>query len=298
MLRATERSGMEDRAHSFTSRSDRAPEALTEMDMDCTSPGRQEFLQNLYSDQDWFTVENTSYHAPPGTSSLWLTNDLPVPCNYMDSDLFLASESSIESQSQFDFSPTPRQMSFTNATAPVEPHSLTALLTEKTPSIVISRESSLIWMSENNVVSPTPPDASRQTRQVKRALASAPIASRKRGRPRKDCSSPETFNPIPRRNSDGVKRVPHHEVERKYREGLNASFRKLQRAVPAISQLSDAIIGTARPSKAVVIDSAIEYIHRLEKERDKARFLLDRFNKCNSCINETGPADIKAVMDP
>ncbi|USP76226.1 uncharacterized protein yc1106_03500 [Curvularia clavata] len=256
------------------------------MSLDYMDPDGQEVLQDLCSTQDWFTAENISYQAPSGTSSLWLANDLPTSCNYAESTLFFASESSIEGQNQLDFSPTARQTNFVNATAPAELHNLTALSNDESPIIVTSSESSLIWMSENNVVSPTSPGALRQTRQVKRMLASAPNASRKRGRPRKDCSSPETFTPIARRNSDGARRIPHNEVERKYREGLNASFRKLQCAVPALAQLSDAIIGTARPSKAVVIDSAIEYIHRLEKERDKARFLLDRFKKYNSCISE------------
>ncbi|EOA90855.1 uncharacterized protein SETTUDRAFT_36355 [Exserohilum turcica Et28A] len=258
------------------------------MALDRMNPGEQEFLQNLSSTEDWFTIENTSYQASSGTSSLWLTDDLSVSCNFTDSNIFFVLEPSIEAQSELGPSPTARQTNFTSATPPAEPHSLTALSYDESPSIITSSETSLIWMPENNVVSPTLPGASRQTRQVKKGLASVPNASRKRGRPRKDCPSPETFSPIARRNSDGTRRIPHNEVERKYREGLNASFRKLQCAVPSISQLSDAIIGTARPSKAVVIDSAIEYIHRLEKERDKARSLLERFRKCSSCTSEDG----------
>jgi hypothetical protein len=274
---------MELRTQSSLSRPDRAPQALTEMTMGYVDPGEQGFSQDLCSTQDWFTVENTSYQAPSGTSSLWFTNNLPVSCNFTDSNLFFASESSMESQSRLSLSPTARQ---TNFTAPAESHSLTAISNDESPIIATSSESSLIWMSENKIASPTSSGTSRQIRQVKRGLASAPNASRKRGRPRKDSSSPETFSPIARRHSDGVRRIPHNEVERKYREGLNASFRKLQCAVPSLAQLSDAIIGTARPSKAVVIDSAIEYIHRLEKERDKARFLLEGLKNCSSCISE------------
>lgn len=274
---------MENRAQALPSRSKRAPQAMNEMTLDCMNPGGHEFFRNFSSTQDWFAVDNTPYQAPSDTSSLWLTNDLPVSCNFTESNLFFTPESSVEVQSQLGLSLTARQTNFTNCTAPAESHSVAAFSNDESTSIVTSSESSLIWMSENNVVSPTSPGASRQTRQVKRGVASSSNASRKRGRPRKDCASPETFTPITRRHSDGTRRIPHNEVERKYREGLNASFRKLQCAVPALSQLSDAIIGTARPSKAVVIDSAIEYIHRLEKERDKARFLLERLKNCSSC---------------
>lgn len=286
ILTATGPSSMEVRAQTFPSRSISAPQALNEIALDCMNPGEQEFLQNLSATQDWLTIENTLYQAPSGTSSLWLTDGLSVSCNFTDSNLFFASEPSIEAQSELGPSPTARQTNFTNATAPAEPRSLTALSNDESPSIITSSKTSLIWMPKNNIVSPTSPSASRQTRRVKKGLASVPNVSRKRGRPRKDCSSPEAFSPIARRNSDGMRRIPHNEVERKYREGLNASLRKLQCAVPSISQLSDAVIGTARPSKAVVIDSAIEYIHRLEKERDKARFLLERFRKYSSCTSE------------
>ena len=274
---------MEVRAQTLPSRSSRTPHTLTEMALDYMNPAGQEFFQDLSSTQDWFTVENTSYQAPAGTSSIWFTNDLPISCNFTDSSVLFASELSIEDHRELSLSPTARHTNFMNATAPAESHSLTALTNDESLSVVTSSETSLIWMFENNVVPSTSLGASRQTRQVKKSLASASNASRKRGRPRKDCSSPETFSPISRRHSDGGRRIPHNEVERKYREGLNASFRKLQCAVPALSQLSDGIIGTARPSKAVVIDSAIEYIHRLEKERDKARFLLERLKSCSSC---------------
>lgn len=114
----------------FPSRSSRAPQALTEMALDCMDPGEQEFLQNLSSTQEWFTIENNSYQAPSGTLLLWLTDYLPVSCNFKDSNLFFALEPSIEAQSELSPSPMARQTNFTNATALAEPHSLTALLND------------------------------------------------------------------------------------------------------------------------------------------------------------------------
>jgi hypothetical protein len=66
------------------------------------------------------------------------------------------------------------------------------------------------------------------------------------------------------------KRLPHNQVERKYREGLNSELERLRRAVPMLRGSGDATeaIGQPKPSKAMVLSSAIDYIHRIETERD------------------------------
>jgi hypothetical protein len=92
-----------------------------------------------------------------------------------------------------------------------------------------------------------------------------PAAANKRGRPRKIRATSEPSNIASFSRQDCAQRVPHHQVERKYREGLNTSLRQLQRAVP-----THGAFGTTRPSKAMVIAGAIDYIHKIEKERDEA----------------------------
>ncbi|KAH7078889.1 hypothetical protein BKA63DRAFT_591711 [Paraphoma chrysanthemicola] len=101
---------------------------------------------------------------------------------------------------------------------------------------------------------------------------------RKRGRPRinRNCTSssstsssidPSTAPSIPRRPAC----VPHKQVERKYREGLNSEMERLRRAVPTLLQSAESCgIGTAKPSKGMVLAAAIAYILKIERERDEA----------------------------
>lgn len=71
-------------------------------------------------------------------------------------------------------------------------------------------------------------------------------------------------------------RIPHTEVERKYRRGLNSELERLRRVVPTLPQIHDGTaLGQARLSKAMVLSAAIDYIKRTEIERDAAMDELD-----------------------
>jgi hypothetical protein len=53
---------------------------------------------------------------------------------------------------------------------------------------------------------------------------------------------------------------------------LNSDLEKLRRAVPALSQSEEgAAIGWPKPSKAMVLSCAVEYIAKIELERDGLR---------------------------
>lgn len=67
------------------------------------------------------------------------------------------------------------------------------------------------------------------------------------------------------------KRLPHNQVERKYREGLNSELERLRRAVPTLPQPRDTqdLSGPPKPSKATVLASAIDYIKYLEEEQQR-----------------------------
>ena len=104
---------------------------------------------------------------------------------------------------------------------------------------------------------------------------------RKRGRPRlyrqstgsSDSASEKAAYP---------QRLPHNQVERKYREGLNMELERLRRAVPTLPQGdAGAAMGSAKPSKAMVLQAAIEYIKKIEKERDEAVFQVERLRGGN-----------------
>ncbi|CAN9235126.1 unnamed protein product [Alternaria sp. RS040] len=65
--------------------------------------------------------------------------------------------------------------------------------------------------------------------------------------------------------------IPHTEVERKYREKLNAEIERLRRAVPVLPQSSTAdVMNLSKPSKGMVLAVAVGYIKELESQRDAA----------------------------
>ncbi|CAG5139317.1 uncharacterized protein ALTATR162_LOCUS464 [Alternaria atra] len=78
----------------------------------------------------------------------------------------------------------------------------------------------------------------------------------------------------------GARRFIHNKVERKYREGINAEMKRLQRAVPTMqprAKKDDETSETFRPSKAMILTGAIDYIKKLECERDAALEELDNW---------------------
>ncbi|KAF2460300.1 hypothetical protein BDY21DRAFT_161102 [Lineolata rhizophorae] len=103
-----------------------------------------------------------------------------------------------------------------------------------------------------------------------------PPPKRKRGRPPLPKPEPGS-NIIP-----GSRRLPHNQVERKYREGLNAQLERLRHAVPTLPQGENV---AQKPSKAMVLAAAIEYIHGLENERDT---LLDEVEQLRNMLSGGG----------
>ena len=101
-------------------------------------------------------------------------------------------------------------------------------------------------------------------------------AKRKRGRPRliRNDSDSSYADSAPRKATRISKRQPHNQVERKYREGLNAELERLRLAVPTLLHPEPSSTGAAstpKPSKATVLASAIDYIRKMELERDRLR---------------------------
>ncbi|KAF2277873.1 uncharacterized protein EI97DRAFT_276733 [Westerdykella ornata] len=107
----------------------------------------------------------------------------------------------------------------------------------------------------------------------------------------------DASKPKPRR------RLPHNQVERKYRESLNTQLESLRRVVPALQQpprpacpdgadIED-LPAPSKPSKAVILASATAHIKQLEKENKtvqeenqllRARIkALQALVKCEDC---------------
>ncbi|KAF9737826.1 hypothetical protein PMIN06_008397 [Paraphaeosphaeria minitans] len=110
---------------------------------------------------------------------------------------------------------------------------------------------------------------------------SAESPRRRRGRPRLDRSS-SSLSSTTRKNSR-AQRLPHNQVERKYREGLNATLERLRQTVPALC-VEDKFglggaVGQPKPSKATILEGAIEYILEIERERDAFRGEAERLRR-------------------
>jgi hypothetical protein len=77
------------------------------------------------------------------------------------------------------------------------------------------------------------------------------------------------------------KRISHSVVERRYRESLNANLERLRQVLPSATKRNPGVDGGSSPSssdsdcplpkmsKSGVLISAVDYIHKLEQERNK-----------------------------
>jgi len=95
----------------------------------------------------------------------------------------------------------------------------------------------------------------------------SPGSKKKRGRPKSESLQVED-----RKDNKEFDRprLPHNEVERKYRESLNLGFEKLRATVPTLPKYDSGAASVAqKQSKAAVLGAAIEYIKYLEGENER-----------------------------
>jgi hypothetical protein len=161
----------------------------------------------------------------------------------------------------FSFNPAVTQSNETNCFSP------TTGTTSQTPSLCGDAPQQTVSPSLSPHLlkreSPSSPTSESESSTPKRP-------TRKRGRPRLDRSGTETQSiTSPSAKCRRPARQPHNQVERKYREGLNAELERLRRAVPTLASSEDGdTMGHPKPSKAMVLSSAIDYIRKIERERD------------------------------
>jgi len=125
----------------------------------------------------------------------------------------------------------------------------------------------------------SPPAIKRESPDEPTSVCEEPSPKRpqrKRGRPRLNRTLSDTPSASSVDSSSSkyrqqrTSRLPHNQVERKYREGLNLELERLRRAVPTLPQGDEAgLMGQPKPSKAMVLAGAIEYIRNIERERDE-----------------------------
>ncbi|KAF2091316.1 hypothetical protein K490DRAFT_71514 [Saccharata proteae CBS 121410] len=106
------------------------------------------------------------------------------------------------------------------------------------------------------------------------------------------------------------RRLPHNQVERKYRESLNTQLDSLRRVVPALQtgrggcgeggDIED-LPTPSKPSKAVVLASATAYIKQMEKDRrqlaDENALLSARIKALQALVKCEDCSLMQYVMD-
>lgn len=85
-----------------------------------------------------------------------------------------------------------------------------------------------------------------------------------------------TISTSPEKTEKPKRRVPHSQVEKKYRENVNSQLEALRRAVPfsgndssGTYDIEDLGASTRQPSKATILSNATSYIKQLEKENER-----------------------------
>lgn len=163
-------------------------------------------------------------------------------------DPFTASDtSSLPSRSSWDssFTLSPQSTLFDPSATPLSPPSSLSTASPF-PSPVLKTESSPEPVEQYRQPPPPPPAAARVPKR-KKATSPTPRAGSKSAK-----SGPR-------------ERIPHNEVERKYREGLNQGMERLRRVLPNLPQANDRYsFDAAKVSKLVVLASAVDYLQDVE----------------------------------
>ncbi|KAF2796115.1 hypothetical protein K505DRAFT_300893 [Melanomma pulvis-pyrius CBS 109.77] len=105
------------------------------------------------------------------------------------------------------------------------------------------------------------------------------------------------------------RRLPHNQVERKYRESLNTQLDSLLRVVPSLQQNQPPCDGAdiedlpapTKPSKAIILASATAYIKQMEKDKknlaDENQILRTRVKALQALIKCDDCSLMQYVMD-
>jgi len=148
--------------------------------------------------------------------------------------------------------------------ASLSPSSRRTAIDTQRPDSDCANPTSLQYMIEEAVTS-REEEEDEEEREVVVEPTTDPKPKRKRGRPKLNRRSSEES---PKKAMS--QRVPHNLVERKYREMLNAELERLRLNVPTIQQHDGtSLAGPSKPSKAVVLAAAVDYIKTLEAEAER-----------------------------
>lgn len=140
--------------------------------------------------------------------------------------------------------------------------------------------------NSGSTLSPSPsPSASPSPVPAKR------VQTRKRKRSTKDTAEPRAHNP--------VHRGSHNEIEKRYRNNLNAKINCLDQGVPKYYHLpeSDGEDGAARKcGKSAILTRALEYIKHLEKDTKRLEAEVGLLETHIGALQHLAP--LGSVMNP
>ncbi|KAK7177655.1 hypothetical protein DPSP01_014563 [Paraphaeosphaeria sporulosa] len=213
------------------------------------------FGQPITSADATNSVDSTSSVAPTtGTQPKSASNSPFVQSPLRQLDVFSYGfpfdANPISSTSDFNISPLSDDSPTPSLGGDVPQNALALASTPLSPRSQLRRQSTnSIFKSDNCSESSNPP-------------------KRKRGRPRLDRSSSSLCSLSTKTHRS--QRLPHTQVERKYREGLNACLERLRKTVPTLCQADNqrALPDHPKLSKAAILEGAVEYIKEIKKERD------------------------------
>jgi hypothetical protein len=165
---------------------------------------------------------------------------------------------------------------------PEEKQYIAEMMTRSKPKIAVETHGSQKRSSKRSEPESSPESMGRESRTSEEFMKSSP-------------STPEASLSSSAAKAKG--RVPHNQVERKYRENVNSQLEALRRAIPLKQHLSSfAISSSVYPetlaldiedianasstprqiSKAVVLSSATTYIKMLERENAKLKTDMEK----------------------
>ncbi|OAK93738.1 hypothetical protein IQ06DRAFT_353988 [Phaeosphaeriaceae sp. SRC1lsM3a] len=110
----------------------------------------------------------------------------------------------------------------------------------------------------------TAPEAEVSSSDDRRSAPPVKLLPRKPGRPKINRDYTCTKSTLSNTTSTSTHlchpgRLPHKQIERKYRDGLNLEIERLRKAVPTLLQSTDSgLTGVAKSSKGVVLAAAIK----------------------------------------
>ncbi len=179
----------------------------------------------------------------------------PATCNSGCAPFLFANEDALPTTSIEQLLPQPQEIVLEDEETEIQPRPMKRSESDAS----LEGETGRQTLVEESSTSPVDTEPRRAIRQPKQTSSNQPTQT-------KDSAKPSKVS----------RRLPHNQVERKYRESLNSQLDNLRKAVPALQQPQNMCDSNpdiedvnmpSKPSKAVILASATAYIKQMEQEK-------------------------------